>query len=121
MATITPTVVGVNKNDGSTYLVTWTPVTESDTFGPVFLPEYADKSVHVTGTFGSCTLAVHGSNDGVNYAALNDASSTVIGIQSDKIKQVLENTAYVKPIATGGSAQSLTVAMLFRMSNPLRT
>lgn len=124
MTTINPTFVRyIGSADGSTARVTWTDVTETDDCAGVALPEYADKSVQVFGTFDSANVAVHGSNDGgTTYAALNDPSGTVIDMTVAGIKAVLENTEYVKPvITTGGATQSLTVVMLARLSNPLRT
>lgn len=123
MATIAPAVSwGGSKRDGSTYIVTWTPVTSADTCGAWSAPEYADRSVHVSGTFNSASCAVHGSNNaGASFAALNDPTSTVIAITAEGIKAILENTDQIKPVITGGGgSQSLTVSMLFHLSNPLR-
>ena len=123
MAVISPTITAVGRGDGGTVLVTWAAVTETDTFGPVSLPEYAEKSVHVSGTFDSASVAIQGSNDGTTYCSLFDASSTIIAITAaTSLKAILENTVHVKPLATsGGATQSLSVFMLCRMSNPLRT
>lgn len=124
MATISPTITDVGATgDGSTLRVVWTPVTAADTCAAVKFPELADKSIQVLGVFDSVNVAVHGSNDGgTTYAALNDPGGTVIDITAAGIKQVLENTEYVKPIPlTGGGAQSITIAMLFHLSNPKRT
>lgn len=122
MAAIAPTItMPDDTGDGSTFRVVWTPVTEADTCNPVSYPKHSDKSVHVSGTFGSASVAIHGSNNGgASYAALNDPTGTVIAITGEKIKAVLENTALIRPVITGGTAQSLTVSMLFHLSNPLR-
>lgn len=130
MAVIIPTEIDVSpKQDGSAWRVVWTPVTESDTCRPVSYPKHSDKSIQVyiapAGAFGGCSVALNGSNDnllagGGTYAPLNDPSSTVIAITTAKIKAVLENTVYVQPAATGGTAQSITIAMLFHFSNPAR-
>lgn len=122
MAGIQPTVTTFRGNgDGSLVLVQWTPVTEVDTCVEVQLPEYADKSVQVAGTIGGSSTAVHGSNDGTNFALLRDPGGAPIAITAAGIKQVLENTLMTKPVITGGSSQNLTVTMLFRLANPLRT
>lgn len=123
MANITPAIVDVSqKGAGYAYQVIWTPVTNADACLPVEYPEFADKSLQVSGTFDSASVALHGSNDRSNFAALNDASGTVIAITTAKIKAVLENTIQVKPVATGGAGtQSLTISMLIHLSNPLRT
>src|SRR5512139_881962 len=123
MAVIKPTVTAIGRGDGSTLRVLWTPVTNADTCAAVSFPECADKSIQVLGTFNAASVAVHGSNDaGTTFAALNDPGGTVIAISAAGIKAILENTELVKPVFSGGGAsQSLSVAMLFHLTNPLRT
>ena len=121
MATITPTITAVGRGDGSTLQIVWTPVTESDTCAPISFPEMSDKSIQVLGTFGGCSVAMNGSNDGTTYAALRDPSSTTIAISAAGIKAVLENTMFLQPSPSGGSGQSITINMLVHLTNPLRT
>lgn len=123
MANITPSDRDVSdKQDGSIRQIIWTPVTEADVCIPVHYPKHSDKSIQALGTFGGATVALHGSNDGgVTYAPLNTPASAAIGITVAGIKAVLENTEYTKPVMTGGTGQSLTIAMLFHFSNPSRT
>ena len=121
MANITPTLTNVGPSgDGSTILAIWGPFTESDACLPISYPAMSDKSVHVYGTFGSASVAVQGSNNGTSFAALNDPTGTVIAITTERIKAILENTMQIKPVATGGTGQSITVAILMRLANPLR-
>jgi hypothetical protein len=122
MATIKPTVTDVSdKGNGASLRVVWTPVTEADTCQAWKLPEYSDKSIQVLGTFGGATVVLNGSNDGgVTFAGLNVPAGTAISIASAAIKAVLENTEYVQPVASGGTGQSLTIAMMFHLSQPLR-
>lgn len=122
MAVIAPTVTEVSdKGDGSAFRVVWTPVTEADSCAAVRYPGHSDKSIQAIGTFGSGSVALHGSNDGgTTYAALNAPSGSAIALTTASIKAVLENTEYIKPVITGGTAQSLTIAMLIHLSNPLR-
>ncbi len=123
MATIAPTVTSVGVGNNAAKLVVWTPVTEADTCQYVSYPDLTDRSVHVYGTFGNASVAVQGSNESsapTNFVALNDPSGTVIGITSAKIKAVLENSVWIKPVPTGGSSQILTIAILFHLSQPLR-
>lgn len=124
MATINPTTPYPDvsfRGNGSCFKVQWTPVTENDTCAVVSLPEYADRSIQVEGTFGGASVAVNGSNDGTNFRALKDPSSTAIAITVAGIKAVLENTIYTQPSPSGGTGQSLTVTMLFHLPHPLRT
>lgn len=125
MAGIAPTITDVSqKGDGSTLLAVWTPVTSagSDTCNPISYPQFTDKSVHVSGTFGGGSVAIKGSNNaGASYAALNDPSSTAIAITQETIKAILENTVLVQPVISGGTSMSVTISMLLRLNNPLRT
>ena len=120
MATIVPTVLTVGYGNSAVQTVQWTPVTEADTCRAVQYPEFSDKSIQVAGTFGGASVALNGSNDGSNFAALRDPSSTTIAITTAGIKAVLENTLQVQPAATGGTGQSLTITILFHAANPLR-
>lgn len=125
MSTIKPTVSDVSpQGDSSCLLVIWAALTESDVCGAVSYPKQADRSIQITGTFGGATVVVGGSNDGMNYAAagLNDLTGVAIAITNNTTppKGVLENTLFVKPIATGGLSQSITITMLFVLNNPMR-
>lgn len=122
MAAIKPTLTTVGRKDGSCYLVTWTPVTEADTCVPADFPDLADKSIHVAGTFGGASVALFGANNdfATAGAALRDPSSTVIAITAETVKQVLENPKQIKPVATGGTGQSLSIYILAKQSQPLR-
>lgn len=121
MAVIIPTETDVSpKSDGSAILVVWTPVTQADSCRAVEYPKHNDKSIYVSGTFGGASVALHGSNDRTNFAALNTPASVAIAITAESVKAVLENTVQVKPVATGGAGQSITVSMLVHFSNPAR-
>lgn len=117
MATITPTITALQ--DRNTVLATWANMANGDVGAPVAYPRHADKSVQVTGTFGAGgSVAVQGSNDGANYAALNDNGGTVIAITAAAVKGVGENTRSVRPAVTAGDGTtSLTVNMLLRSTS----
>lgn len=119
MAAIAPTYTDVRNASGGGFavLVVWTPVTSagSDTCVAAMLPTLADKSIHVSGTFGGGTVTLQGSNNGgASYVGLNDPTKTAISITQETIMAVLENTQLVKPVLIGGSSTSLTISMLFR-------
>ena len=122
MTDIPGVTLATGRGDGSTIIVTWASVTNADTCHPVSYPEYADRSIHVSGTFDGATVQIQGSNNGgASFAALADPTETVISITSERIKAVLENTGQIMPVITGGGgAQSLTVSLLFHLTNPLR-
>ncbi len=98
-----------------TYLgktVIWTPVTEADTFVAFQASGYADKSVQVTGTMGSATVLLKGSNDGTNYAGLTDPQGNAISFTTNTvIKQIEEATLWIQPTHSGGSSESVTVTV----------
>lgn len=122
MANISGVAASAGRGDGSTIIVTWSPVTSADTCVAVRYPEFADRSIHVSGTFDGATVQIQGSNNGgVSFATLADPTETTISISTERIRAILENTDYVKPVISGGGgAQSLTVSVLFHLTNPLR-
>lgn len=124
MATIIPTVTDVSeKGDSSALKIVWTPMANGDVGREVHYPKHNDKSVHVSGTFGTGgSVAVEGSNNGaVSFAALRSPDSNTIAITAEAIKAVLENTDFTRPHVTAGDGTTaLTVSMLFHFSNPAR-
>jgi len=86
-----------------------------DTGAPFACPNYADKSIQVVGTFGGATVTIQGSNmiDSPTYATLNDITEMPLTITSAGIKQILENTYWVRPIISGaGATTNLDVYLL---------
>ena len=121
MATVKYTVAEFGRN---TKVFTWTPLTNANVDGNAISAEYADyadRCVHILGTFDSATVVWQGGNDGTNYLTLTDPSSTAISKTAAGIEQVLEGALYQKPSTSGGGAsQSLTViAVCRRVQRPL--
>lgn len=118
MAVRTPTFPAkpstIDYNDVS--IVEWTGLLNTDSGAPIELPNYADRSVQVTGTFGAGgTIVIEGSIDGTNYVTLTDPSSTAISKTAAFIEAVLENVRYIRPRVTAGDGTtSLTCTMLFK-------
>lgn len=108
MATISPVITRLDINGQRAFKVLWETVTENDTCAAVELGSHTDRSVQVTGTFGSATAIVQGSNDGTNYVGLNALddgaawSNTAAALQG-----VMEATRYIRPSASGGTGQDL--------------
>ncbi len=81
---------------------------EGDVGRPVACPNLPDKSIQLTGTFGAGgTVIIEGSNMVVDdpsadatWATLNDASGNALSLTSAGIKQVLENTYWIRPRVT---------------------
>lgn len=111
------TELPVSGSGDPAYKVVWSGMLNGDDGEAVRLPEHADCSFQVTGTFGAGgSVAVEGSNDGgTNYAALRDPSSTTIAITAAGIKSVLEWTERMRPRVTAGDGTtSLVISAVFR-------
>lgn len=114
MATIKATFADVSQvGDRGALVWTWAAVTESDTFAALDLQEYEAVAVEFTGTFGGATAILQGAVLS-NYATLKDGSGTDISKTSAAWQTVGQQTRYVKPSASGGTSQSLTVTLLVR-------
>lgn len=99
-------------------LVTWGTLANGDTGAPVDLPAHPDRTVHILGTFGvGGSVTLEGSNAGVTYTALTDASSTAITKTAAAIETVLEVPKYTRPNVTAGDGTTaLLVTMYCRRS-----
>lgn len=94
----------------------WETITEADSAAAYEVPEGigALGAIQVNGTFGSASVALHGSEDGTNYYALNDLSNTAIAITSAGRAEFTTAARYIKPVPTGGSSQDLDVRVTLR-------
>lgn len=116
MATINPTITRVGNN---VLKVVWATLTSADTSGAaldqVLLADFADRSIQITGTFGTATLKFQGSNDESNFVSLTDPQGNAIEKTAASIEQVMENTLTVKPVVTtADGTTSLTVVLVAR-------
>ena len=95
----------------------WSGLLNGDTANPIQVPLYADKSVSVEGTFGTATVNIRGSIDGVNYYTLNDPQGNALTFASGtkRIEAILENVAYIQPvIATPDGTTNLQINLIAR-------
>ena len=93
-----------------------------DISSAIELGEWADASVQVAGTFGTATVSIEGSNDGTNWATLNDGTgaNALSGINTAKIEQILETTRFKRVNVGGSGACTLAVTFYLRRNQPLR-
>lgn len=96
---------------------TWTGVTEADTFVAAEVGGQTDRSVQATGTFGSATLLVKGSNDGTTYLTLTDPQGNAISKTADALEQIEEGTRYIQPTHSGGTGETIKV-IIFVVRKP---
>ncbi len=125
MATINATTVLIGTKDFSTRKFTWETMTTSDDVGaPISFTEWADRSIHVTGTFGAGgNLAWEGSNDaGTSWYVLKDPQGTDLDIGATTIEAIMEITELARPHLTGGDGTTdLDVFVVVRRPNNMRT
>lgn len=118
MATLNYSSDSVKTFRDRVLIVTWSPLTHtgSDQGAPLEMPGFADRSVQVSGTFGSGgSVRIEGSNDGTNYAVLTDPQGNALDITAAKIEAIMELTRYIRPRVTAGDGStSLTVSMLIK-------
>lgn len=105
MATIPTTAAsaGIDGQFRGVVSAAWAAMQNGDDGKPVNFAAFRDKSFQVEGTFGAGgTVAIEGSNDGVNYRTLHDPQGVALAITQAKIVTVLEATLLVRPRVTGG-------------------
>lgn len=98
--------IAVKKTSGQdpdvVYL--WETIVQGSLDGAAIeVPGYADRSVQVTGNFsGPATLTMQGSNDGgTTWASLTDPQGNAIAFTAAGLKQIMELTKEVRPLASG--------------------
>jgi len=120
MAIIVPSFQKIRSQDSGidAITITWANLTDGgpDSGQPVQRPALVDRTVQVTGTFGSGgTVVFEGYNDGVNYYTLTNPLGTAISVTAAGISQVMEATAWMRPrITAGDGTTSLTVTVCAR-------
>ena len=113
MATITP----VRSSEGANIeKVFWETLTTADTATAV-IPQGVTGvvgSVQVTGTFGSGTCVLQGSNDGTNYVTLKDTAGNDISLTAAGMVDFSTAALYIRPSTSGGTADDLDVTVILR-------
>lgn len=122
MAVIAPTVTYLGGAN-SVAKFSYAAMANGDTGTPIPWVQWADRSVQVTGTFGTGgTLRWEGSNDGgTTYAPLTDPQGNFLDFTEAKIEQVMELVELARPRVTAGDVTTaLTVTLIARKADMLR-
>lgn len=116
MATITPTQSYPVEGNKEFLLVSWENLQNGDDGEPFILSQYADRSVHVMGTFGvGGTVELQGSNNTTDYIQLTDNLGNGLSFTTPTLRQVMEIVGSVKPSVTDGDGStSISIYMLVR-------
>jgi hypothetical protein len=128
MAAVKPTITTIDVPGGSVSVkkVVWNGLNSTNNIGtPVSFPGFADRTVQINGTFNNATVVLEGSLEeggAGTYFTLTDPQGNAISKTTAAGEAITELTQYVRPNCTGGNnVQDVTVTMLLRMQNPLRT
>ncbi len=95
-------------------IATWTgETTAANASVPRYAPltSLATASVQVGGTFGSATVVLQGSNDGVTYATLKDLQGNNLSFTSAGYAEFSSGAAFIKPSISGGTGDSINVTV----------
>ena len=111
---VTPTVT---PKEGFTSLATWALTTANPNVdadrGSISIPGARDRSIIVSGTFGGATVAVVGSNDGVNWAPLHDESGVALTFTALGAHAIVENCIHIScGLSVAGTGASVTASIL---------
>lgn len=110
--------------DGSVIRASYANLDATNNVGSAIrFAQWADRSIHINGTFNGATVVWEGSNDGgVTYTTLTDPQGVALSYNSTVLKGVTEICELARPrTAGGGASQLLTVGVLLRRQNPMRT
>lgn len=134
MATITPTFKAAGEDlvnsatsrvrvPRGTVMISWA-MGQGDTAVGVLASHLADKTVTLTsGSFGTSTATMEGSNDSTNgtdgtWITLTDAQGNAISKTANATEQLLENPLWIRPTYSAGSGTTLTATV--KGSTPAR-
>lgn len=92
-------------------IATWTDLDVGDTGAPVEAAAYPDKTVQCVGT--GTAIPMEGSNDGTNWAPLNDFAGVAISLDgttaASSMQAIRENPLYIRPGTVVGGANSSVI------------
>lgn len=94
----------------------WSAMTQADNEGTSLpQPNFTDRAVQVSGTFGTASVSLNGTIDGTNYHTLTDPQGNALTFTSAGIKQISEAVRELKPVLSGGNGTTdLTVTILMK-------
>jgi hypothetical protein len=117
MATTPPTTVANPSALGEYDRVNrkaWT-LGAGDDGAPVTLPNHADRSIQVSGTFSGATLTLQNTIDGSNWLTLRDVHNDTMSFTSAPTYTpvISPATLSIRPIVSGGDGSTaITVTIL---------
>ena len=95
---------------------TWTGLLNGDV-GDIFqFPDWADRCIQVAGTFGAGgTVLIEGSNNGVDWATLNDTNGVALSLTAAGLRQMSEAPLLIRPrVSAGDGTTSIAATVICR-------
>lgn len=105
MATVSGSTIIDNDHQVT---VTWA-LGNADTGVATNISRWADRTVHVLGTFGGATVTIQGSNDNTNWVTLNDTGGSALTFTAAGMKIIAENPVYMRATTSGGAGTAVSV------------
>lgn len=97
--------------------VTWLALANGDDGAPVIACDYQDRTVQVTGTFGTGgSVTIQGSNDGgTTWSTLTDPGGNALTFTAAGIELICELPYQIRPKVTAGDGTTaINVYLLMR-------
>jgi hypothetical protein len=111
-------VIGVTRSSPGVNIQKffWETLTSDDTATAVQPNGRVSGSIQVTGDFGiNAVCALQGTNDGTNWADLNDLAGTAISLSAAGVQCFQDiNVLQIRPNVTAGTAEDLDVTIILR-------
>lgn len=114
MATISPTTAVSAKG---VVTITWAGVSTADTMTAVQLADDGAEfaACQMTGTWGSATVTLAGSEDDTTYLTVKDRTGTAVSATANaRFDNISTAAKYLKPASTGGTADNVDVVLTLR-------
>lgn len=113
-------------DDGSIKQVQWSGGAGGDTGAQFELKQWDDVTVQVSGTFGTSTVTIKGSNDGTNWHTLNckhvsSGSNHTLSYTAAGLDEMLDSPRYIRPEVSAGTGTGIQVTAICRRANTMRT
>lgn len=96
--------------------VSWSGLLQSsaDTGTGELIGGFRDKTVQIAGTFGAGgAVTIQGSNDGTNWATLNDDQGVALVITTTVPRVIAQNPIYIRPSVTAGDGTTNLACTVF--------
>lgn len=101
-------------NEQGTIDIVWAGILNGDSGLPVSIQQgFWKLSIQAAGTFGAAgSVALEGSNDGVNYSAIKDVNNTTVAMTDTSMWRVEVVSKFLRPRATAGDGTTALVISL---------